>query len=189
MDKDPAPEEGRASESLGRAIQVIRAIRGLSRRELAERADLSYSYLSEIETGKKQPSSNAIQDLARALEVRPSELVAEAERWERERIASEDSESVLSEAQLELLGKRVMRRGRTRPPSLDPLGARARQQRWLEQPLGASSLPLVVSETRGYERREYELEALLDELRELLKNASDEDREIVLDLARRLSQG
>jgi hypothetical protein len=30
---------------------------------------------------------------------------------------------------------------------------------------------------------------LLDELRELLRHTSDEDREIVLDLARRLSQG
>ena len=62
-------------ESLGRAIKVLRTSRGLERRQLAEQTGLSYPYLSEIENGKKQPSSKVLLQLAEALEVRPHELL------------------------------------------------------------------------------------------------------------------
>ena len=42
-------EDHTHSEGLARAIRVIRAGHDLSRKELAKRADLSYSYLAEIE--------------------------------------------------------------------------------------------------------------------------------------------
>ena len=47
------------SEALGRTIQVLRTELGVSRRDLADKADISYSYLSAIETGQKEPSSMA----------------------------------------------------------------------------------------------------------------------------------
>lgn len=60
---------------LGRAIRLLRTERGLNRKELAERAELSYPYLSEIEAGKKQASSVVLVKVARALEVTPEELL------------------------------------------------------------------------------------------------------------------
>lgn len=68
-----------APPGLGRAIQVRRAELGLGRRELAESAELSYPYLSEVENGKKAPSAKAMWRLARALELGVAELVERAE--------------------------------------------------------------------------------------------------------------
>jgi transcriptional regulator with XRE-family HTH domain len=77
MDSDPT---GPAFyEALGRAIQVHRARHGLDRKELARRAEVSYPYLSEIENGKKRPSSSAVLAIAEALGLRASELLEEAE--------------------------------------------------------------------------------------------------------------
>jgi transcriptional regulator with XRE-family HTH domain len=40
---------------------------------------MSYSYLSEIEAGRKTPSSRALNQIARALDVAPHELMEAAE--------------------------------------------------------------------------------------------------------------
>jgi transcriptional regulator with XRE-family HTH domain len=68
-------------EALGRAIRVLRTERGLERKDLAEAAGLSYPYLSEIETGRKRPSSKALFVIAEALGVRPSEVLALGDRY------------------------------------------------------------------------------------------------------------
>jgi len=67
-------------EALGRAIKVLRTERGLNRRELAEDSEVSYPYLSEIENGKKRPSSRALLAISEALGVRPHEVLESAER-------------------------------------------------------------------------------------------------------------
>lgn len=83
--KNDDTQDPRFYSGLGRAIEVLRVDRGLSRKELAEDSGLSYPYVSEIETGRKRPSSRALLAIARALGVRPHELVAAAEeRSERE---------------------------------------------------------------------------------------------------------
>jgi transcriptional regulator with XRE-family HTH domain len=64
---------------LGRAVKVLRTVRDLSRRELAEAAGLSYSYLAEIENGGKQPSSRALAAIADGLGISAAELLVEAE--------------------------------------------------------------------------------------------------------------
>ena len=66
---------------LGRAIRLLRTARDLGRRALAERAGLSYSYLSEIETGKKVPSAKSLGAIAGALGLPPHELLATADKW------------------------------------------------------------------------------------------------------------
>jgi transcriptional regulator with XRE-family HTH domain len=66
--------------AIGRAIQVVRTDRGLSRKEFAARTGLSYSFLSEIENGVKQPSSRAYAVIADALDVAPGALLYDAER-------------------------------------------------------------------------------------------------------------
>ncbi|MGN9804040.1 helix-turn-helix domain-containing protein [Micromonospora sp. L32] len=64
---------------LGRAIQIRRAELGLKRKDLAERALLSYPYLSELENGTKMPSAKALRQLAAALELSQAELLARAD--------------------------------------------------------------------------------------------------------------
>jgi|GEM_PF-5586153 transcriptional regulator with XRE-family HTH domain len=71
-----------AAQYFGRAIAAVRSERGLKRMQLKERSGLSYPYISEIENGGKYPSQRAIQALADALSMTPSELVGFAERIE-----------------------------------------------------------------------------------------------------------
>lgn len=69
-------------EALGRAIKVARAERGLERKQLAELADVSYPYLSDIESGRGRPSSNALLAISSALDLPLHELLRSAERYQ-----------------------------------------------------------------------------------------------------------
>lgn len=65
--------------ALGRAIKIRRAEREIGRRDLADEAGISYSYLAEIESGAKSPSTESLERIADALGWSTSELIAEAE--------------------------------------------------------------------------------------------------------------
>ena len=56
-------------------VRVWRSYRGMTAHQLAELADLAPSYLSEIETGKKPGSFDAMARLARALGVAMEDFV------------------------------------------------------------------------------------------------------------------
>lgn len=60
--------------NLGHAIQLARSKRKLSQAALAERADISVSYLSLLERGRRDPPLSTIQRLAAAL-VMPVEIL------------------------------------------------------------------------------------------------------------------
>ncbi|HZD17744.1 MAG TPA: helix-turn-helix transcriptional regulator [Actinomycetota bacterium] len=90
MAPTPGPEARR--EGLARAIKVLRVERGLSRTELAELAEVSYSHLAEIENARKEPSPGRFADIAQALGVSRSDLVALAEAY------TEGEEPVVAEA-------------------------------------------------------------------------------------------
>lgn len=64
---------------LGEAIRRHRRAAGLSQERLAERSGLHWTYISEIETSKVNPTVNVLRRIADALGVRTSQLVAEAE--------------------------------------------------------------------------------------------------------------
>jgi transcriptional regulator with XRE-family HTH domain len=64
---------------LGDAIRLRREEIGLSRREVAQRAGLSYPYFSELETGKKRGSPESIRSVAEALGLGQDELWARAD--------------------------------------------------------------------------------------------------------------
>lgn len=70
------------SEELGRIlddespVKVWREKRGLTQRELAEQAEVSASYLAEIETGKKPGSAAALGRLAGVLAVPMENLLS-----------------------------------------------------------------------------------------------------------------
>ena len=61
---------------LGRFLEHRRRELGLSRRELADRSGLSYPYVSQLETGDREPALKAMRALAPVLDVRPDELAA-----------------------------------------------------------------------------------------------------------------
>ncbi|MCC8056958.1 helix-turn-helix transcriptional regulator [Cloacibacillus sp.] len=58
-------------------IQKYRIAQGLTQENLAERVDLSVSYISEIENGKKRPSLKTLEKIAAALEVSLVSLIGE----------------------------------------------------------------------------------------------------------------
>ncbi len=57
-------------------IRVWRDVRGLSAKELAASAGISATYLSEIESRKKEGSISALKKIAKALKVDIDDLVA-----------------------------------------------------------------------------------------------------------------
>ena len=58
-------------------IQKYRIAQGLTQENLAERVDLSVSYISEIENGKKRPSLKTLEKIAAALDVSLISLMGE----------------------------------------------------------------------------------------------------------------
>ena len=67
---------------LGQAIEVRRAHLGLKRKDLAEKASLSYPYISELENGGKEPSAKALRQIADALEMGVADLIALGEQYQ-----------------------------------------------------------------------------------------------------------
>lgn len=65
--------------AFGRALREARAARGLSQEGLGFAAGYDRSYISLLENGRYSPSLVAIFRLARALDIRPSALLARAE--------------------------------------------------------------------------------------------------------------
>jgi transcriptional regulator with XRE-family HTH domain len=61
-------------DSLGQTIKFLRAKRGLSQAKLAEKADMSITFLSTIERGIKFPMPDVLSKLAKALDVEVFEL-------------------------------------------------------------------------------------------------------------------
>ena len=53
--------------TFGRVLAEQRKRRGMSRSQLAESAELSYPYVSQLETGLRKPSRDAAARLSRAL--------------------------------------------------------------------------------------------------------------------------
>lgn len=53
----------------GDRIKELRTAAGLSQRELAQRVDLSYAYLSRVESGDRNPSRRALDKIAVELDV------------------------------------------------------------------------------------------------------------------------
>jgi len=168
-------------EAVGRAIKVARTSRGIGRRELAERTGLSYPYLSEIETGKKQGSSRAMMLIAEALGLRPHQLLEMGESlqsrdWDG---VAEPSAQVNKEVRASWFGgqgpisnaamdDRVVMAMSAEPPP--PAGGRTRGPRESRSNIGQQKID---------KRRD--LHGLVDQL-------ADDDVETVLGLVLRLTR-
>lgn len=67
----------RIKVSLGEKIRKIRLEKNLKQIEVAKRADISNSYLSDIEVERTQPSLKTLRKIASVLETDCSELLRE----------------------------------------------------------------------------------------------------------------
>jgi XRE family aerobic/anaerobic benzoate catabolism transcriptional regulator len=72
--------EGALLGALGAVVRALRAERGLTLRQLAERSGISERFLSDLEAGKANVSILRLADVARALGVAAADLVGAAER-------------------------------------------------------------------------------------------------------------
>ena len=61
-------------DTLGKNIKLLRARRGLSQADFAEKADISITFLSNIERGIKYPQPDMLSKIANALGVDVNEL-------------------------------------------------------------------------------------------------------------------
>ncbi|GAB3696630.1 helix-turn-helix domain-containing protein [Corynebacterium nasicanis] len=65
-------------EALGAALRAFRADQGITLRELAEQARVSPGYLSELERGRKEVSSELLASVCHALGTSVADVLIEA---------------------------------------------------------------------------------------------------------------
>ena len=75
---------GEPIKVFGLVIKEMRKARKVSQETLSDEAGLDRTFLSQLETGRKQPSLLTIFQLATALQTNASELLMQVERKLRE---------------------------------------------------------------------------------------------------------
>jgi transcriptional regulator with XRE-family HTH domain len=65
-------------EAIGGSLRRVRNARRRTLREVSRRARVSLGYLSEVERGRKEPSSELLAAICEALDIALSDLLAEA---------------------------------------------------------------------------------------------------------------
>lgn len=114
-------ESTRPSDIFPERLRAAREKRGLSQRDLANRAGFQASAISHFETGTRKPSFDNLRRLANALDVTTDYLLgrvtdaqalAGADRLHRhlDRLTSEDRD--IAEEFLQLLAKKAKNRGK-----------------------------------------------------------------------------
>ena len=68
------------NEAFGKVLRALRVERGLSQEALALEAEIQRNYVSLIERGINQPTITIIFKLAKALEIKPSQMVELVEK-------------------------------------------------------------------------------------------------------------
>ena len=68
------------NSAVGKTIRALRKEKGVSQDVLSKSAGIARTHLTMIENGSKQANFETLWRLATALELRPSELVAQIER-------------------------------------------------------------------------------------------------------------
>jgi transcriptional regulator with XRE-family HTH domain len=68
------------NRTLGKVIANLRHADGLSQEELAHRANIHHTYVSQLERGLKSPTMTILNRIATALGTTASEIIKSAER-------------------------------------------------------------------------------------------------------------
>ncbi len=87
----------------GRALRIVRAAKGLSQKEVAEKIARDASYLSLIEAGRRVPSAAVLHQLADVLDIPPYLLTFLASEKNDLRGVSEEEARALSRQLLDVL--------------------------------------------------------------------------------------
>lgn len=74
--------EARQCLEFGTGVRQLRKRRKLTQADVANRVGITATYLSQIETGQRNPTLAVVVGLARALGVKPSQLVARLDEFE-----------------------------------------------------------------------------------------------------------
>ncbi len=166
----------------GTPLRRLRDDLGVTLTDLAERAGISPSYLSELERGLKRPSTDVLARLAEALGMSPSTLLAYIESMtslEGERAKVEEEEGVAlrmaAEAQED-----APRAPRYRPPAAELLRGKIDAFMAVRRAKPQPGPP---------EEQEEGQEGLVWELIRAARGLPEEDVRLLVDLARRLRAG
>ncbi len=65
----------KSNQKLGRNIQKARKIKGYTQEELAEVLNISRTHMGHIEQGRKTPSLELLEKIAKALKVKVRDLI------------------------------------------------------------------------------------------------------------------
>jgi len=65
----------RMAETFGANVRRVRKERGMTLEALADEVGLAYSYVGEIERGRKNPTLDVVERIAGALKADPIELL------------------------------------------------------------------------------------------------------------------
>ncbi len=90
--------------NIGKAIKLCRVQRGLNQRDLAERADISTSYLSLLERGHRDPTIGTVESIAEALNVPLTIIFFLGTNHEDSPTLGKELSEKLSRLALELIG-------------------------------------------------------------------------------------
>lgn len=84
MEKNPSKgsENQSVDELFGRILRQFRRERGLSQEDLAFESGYHRTYISLLERGKKSPSLKTIFQLAKALNIEPSEIIVRIQKMD-----------------------------------------------------------------------------------------------------------
>lgn len=89
-------------DAMGEALRLLRIFNGYKSAELAKKLELSQSYVSELENGKKQPTLEVLDKYAKVFEMKKSTLLLFAESLEGEEIKN-DKKQRIARAGMKLL--------------------------------------------------------------------------------------
>ena len=89
-------------DTMGEALRLLRIFNGYKSAELAKKLELSQSYVSELENGKKQPTIEVLDKYAKVFEMKKSTLMLFAESLEGEEIKN-DKKQRIARAGMKLL--------------------------------------------------------------------------------------
>lgn len=79
MKKSAAGKKSISGFSIAERLKYLRTRREMTQSELAKKAKISQSSVTQIEAGKKDPSIQTVKALAKALDIHPAVLFAEDE--------------------------------------------------------------------------------------------------------------
>lgn len=108
---------------LGRLVQQRRHELNLSRKDLADRSDVSYPYVSQIETGERDPSLKTLRRLADVLETPVEQLASlvAPEDWVSSPVAAASLPPSAYDDPVDLYREKVMPSVQRRLQSVPPL--------------------------------------------------------------------